>query len=187
LRSRPKRRRRRYPQFKFDSTLGYPSEGPAKIASYNINGAKNKIQSVLREARREGIDALLLPEINFYAGSWHSSRLGLSAVCNRLGWSVFACHGNSSDVSAGCAVVINNSSRNIRFKDNKNPKKNSLNGRFVAVEVEIEGVTTWLTSSTLTPTRPKGTLISTIFTTSQILLTGTPLLGGISTASRILT
>jgi hypothetical protein len=37
-------------------------------------------------------------------------------------------------------------SRNIKLKDNKTYNKNSLYGRFAAVEVEIEGVTTWLTS-----------------------------------------
>jgi hypothetical protein len=55
LRSPSKRKRRHYPQFKFDSTLGYPGEGPAKIICYNINGAKNKLASILSEARREGV------------------------------------------------------------------------------------------------------------------------------------
>jgi hypothetical protein len=43
LRSPSKRKHRHYPQFKSDSTLGYPGEGPAKIICYNINGAKNKV------------------------------------------------------------------------------------------------------------------------------------------------
>jgi exonuclease III len=115
LRPHPKRKRRRYPQFKFKSTLGYPGEGPAKIVSYNIDGAKTKLASVLSEARRECVDAILLQEIHFYADGWHSNRLGLSAICNRMGWRAFSCHGNISDVKAGCAVIRSNHSRNIKL------------------------------------------------------------------------
>jgi hypothetical protein len=73
--------------------------------------------------------------------------MGLSAVCNRLGWQAFACHGNHTDISASCAVIINDKSRTIKVSNHESPKvKTSLNGRFASVEVEIEGITTWLTS-----------------------------------------
>eukprot|EP00962_Isochrysis_galbana_P043985 scaffold16910_cov134-Isochrysis_galbana.AAC.2 len=49
--------------YKFDSTLGYPGEGPSKIVSYNIAGAKNKIKNVLSDANSNGVDAILLQEV----------------------------------------------------------------------------------------------------------------------------
>jgi hypothetical protein len=61
-----------------------------------------------------------LQETHNYADGWHSNSLDLSAACNRLGWPVYDCQGqgNPSDVSAGCAVVINMNNRNIKLKDN---------------------------------------------------------------------
>jgi hypothetical protein len=55
----------------FDSTLGFPGEGPqALIASYNINGVKNRPRDVLRAANERNLDALLLQEIHFYQDGW---------------------------------------------------------------------------------------------------------------------
>jgi hypothetical protein len=77
------------------------------------------LASVLCEVRREGVDAILLQEVHYYADNWHDSRMGLSAVCNRLGWQAFACHGNHTDISAGCAVIIYNKSRTIKVSNNE--------------------------------------------------------------------
>eukprot|EP00962_Isochrysis_galbana_P006093 scaffold1649_cov134-Isochrysis_galbana.AAC.10 len=122
-RKRPKRKRHRI--YKFDSTLGYPGEGPSKIVSYNIAGAKNKIKNVLSDANSSGVDAILLQEVHAYADNWHCNRgLGFSADCNSKGWRVFAAHGNASDASAGCAVLIrlNSTKVKIALDANKKPK-----------------------------------------------------------------
>eukprot|EP00962_Isochrysis_galbana_P016359 scaffold4672_cov129-Isochrysis_galbana.AAC.7 len=52
--------------------LGYPGEGPTKIATYNINGAKDKLFHVLGAAGRARIDVLLLQETHYYALRIHA-------------------------------------------------------------------------------------------------------------------
>jgi hypothetical protein len=46
----------------FDPTLGFAGEGPAKIATYNINGAKEKLFQVLGAASRVKIDNRRTPD-----------------------------------------------------------------------------------------------------------------------------
>eukprot|EP00962_Isochrysis_galbana_P008066 scaffold2191_cov138-Isochrysis_galbana.AAC.8 len=75
--------------------------------------------------------------------------LGLSAECNSKGWRVFAAHGNASDVSAGCAVLVQLNSTKIKLALDANKKPRftaALEGRFASLEVEIEGHKAWLTS-----------------------------------------
>jgi hypothetical protein len=103
----------------FDSTLGFPGEGPTtKIVSYNINGAKDKLDAVLAAANGEGIDALLLQEIHFYSDSWDRNRIGLHSTCIGLGWIPFVSHASSQDLRGGTAILVRRSSKNITVKQN---------------------------------------------------------------------
>jgi hypothetical protein len=132
----------------FDSTLGFPGEGPTtKIVSYNINGAKDKLAAVLAAANGEGIDALLLQEIHFYSDSWDRNRIGLHSTCIGLGWIPFVSHASHQDLRGGTAILVRRSSKNITVKQNSHSTfRHELDGRLTAVEVTIQGHSTWLTS-----------------------------------------
>jgi hypothetical protein len=64
-----------------------------------------------------------------------------------MGWIPFVSPGTSSDPKGGTAVIIRRNSLNIRISEiSKNSLKKYLNGRFIAVEVTIQGEQTWLSS-----------------------------------------
>jgi hypothetical protein len=135
--------------YNFDSTLGYPGEGPpTTIISYNINGAKDRLRAVLLDASRARVDAILLQEIHHYQDGWDTTAgLGLTSMCHGLGWIPFLSPGNSGDPKGGTAVVIRRNSSNIRTTENsKKTVKKLLNGRLTAVEVLIQGEPIWLFS-----------------------------------------
>ena len=62
-RPRCQRLKRRRPHRSFNSTLGYPGEGPATLVSWNAQGLcdKQKFMELLRQLRRVGADAALRP------------------------------------------------------------------------------------------------------------------------------
>jgi hypothetical protein len=102
----------------FDSTLGYPGEGPqALLASYNINGVKNRLREVLRAANENNLDALLLQEVHFYQDGWDRSALGLRSLCRGFRWWVFLAPGSSTDIKGGTAVLIKDNSTKIKLAD----------------------------------------------------------------------
>ena len=175
---RKQRKRFRYPQYSFNSTLGFPGEGP-KIVSYNINGAKTKISAVLAEARFQGVDALLIQEVHYYTDRWHDSRLGLNAECNRQGWQIVAAHGLPSDPCSGCAVIINGNSSKIKFTDDRKPNyKAALDGRFISVEVIIGGATTWLSSVYLNANAAKRGIDLDLLESERDLIHKNSIIGG---------
>ena len=55
------------PRLTFDSTLGYPGEGPVVIATYNLNGTKGcRLAAVLSQARKAKVDILMLQELHAF-------------------------------------------------------------------------------------------------------------------------
>jgi hypothetical protein len=91
----------------FDSTLGFPGEGPAaKIASYNINGARDKLKAVLIAANANGLDALLLQEIHTYVDGWDTANSGLRSTSLGFGWLPFVSPANANDSKGGTAILI---------------------------------------------------------------------------------
>ena len=91
------------PRFTFDSTLGFPGEGPVRVATYNINGTKGgKLAAVLSQARKAGVDILLLQELHAYEnGSHHRSH----RTATLLGWHWFASPGELGDPASGVAIA----------------------------------------------------------------------------------
>ena len=63
----------------FDSTLGFPGEGPAKAISWNARGLNdmNKFRQALSSFRRQEADIVLLQEHN-----WTTARRILAATFN---------------------------------------------------------------------------------------------------------
>jgi len=89
----------------FNSTLGYPGEGPSKIATYNINGAKEKLFHVLGAAGRARIDVLLLQETHYYASTrFHVS--GIQSTAKRAGWIAFHAPATATDPKGGVAILV---------------------------------------------------------------------------------
>eukprot|EP00967_Tisochrysis_lutea_P055759 scaffold70235_cov27-Tisochrysis_lutea.AAC.1 len=74
----------RRPILSYDSTLGYPGEGPVRIASYNVNGTKGgKLAAGLSQARKARVDILLLQELHAYEDGSH---LRAHRTATMLGW-----------------------------------------------------------------------------------------------------
>jgi len=86
-------------------TLGYPGEGPTKIATYNINGAKEKLFHVLGAAGRARIDVLLLQETHYYASTrFHVS--GIQSTAKGAGWIAFHAPATATDPKGGVAILV---------------------------------------------------------------------------------
>jgi hypothetical protein len=111
---------------RFDSHLGYPGEGPqAFIASYNINGVKQR----LREVRASPTRGPLLSR-----WTWDRSALGLRSLCRGFGWWVFLAPASSSDVKGDTAILIKNNSTKIKLTVNsrstiKKPRRQTHRNR----------------------------------------------------------
>ena len=69
----------------FDPTLGYPGEGPLIVATYNINGTRGSLASVLAQAKAAKIDILLLQELHFYQTGEHNN---IGKIAERHGWAL---------------------------------------------------------------------------------------------------
>jgi exonuclease III len=107
--------------YNFDSTLGYPGEGPpTTIISYNINGAKDRLRAVLLlDASRARVDAIILQEVHHYQDGWGTTAgLGLTSMCHGLDWIPFLSPGTNADSKGGTAVIIRRNSSNIKITEN---------------------------------------------------------------------
>ena len=92
------------PRLTFDSTLGYPGEGPIRVATYNINGTKGgRLAAVLSQARKAGVDILLLQELHAYEDGSHRRSHRTATL---LGWHWFASPGELADPASGVAIAI---------------------------------------------------------------------------------
>lgn len=92
------------PRLTFDSTLGYPGEGPIVIATYNLNGTKGgRLAAVLSQARKAKVDILMLQELHAYEDGSH---LRAHRTATLLGWSWFAAPGETEDPASGVAVAV---------------------------------------------------------------------------------
>ena len=147
------RKRRRRSQKRFDSTLGYPGEGPAScIMTWNADGLceREKLAAALRRARAAGADVLAVQEHN-----WKPTHREMVHSCARAGdWAVFW---DEERVSAnkrngGAAVFV--SLGNGSTVETTGGARCALDGRVVAVPVKILGTQTRIVS-VYAPAQPR--------------------------------
>ena len=140
----------------FDSTKGYPGEGPPrlKVATFNMRGADEaKWRDIFNEAKRSRLDALLLQEHNI-----KSSAIAIMVSrAHRQGFTLTVTASRSSHNRGGAAVLTRNESVTVTgvCTDHTDP----LNlGRICAVNVEMAGHVTRLVSGygPVNPSERKG-------------------------------
>ena len=97
----------------FDSTCGYPGEGPITIVSYNMNGAGHgALGSVLAQARKARVDIILLQELHAYADGRH---LRACMTAKALGWQMVHAPANATDPASGVGIAIRDSSPRVKL------------------------------------------------------------------------
>ena len=128
---RRRKRRRRHSHIAFNSTLGYPGEGP-RFVSWNARGlAKtDKVSSLLRRAKREKWDVLLIQEVMWDSRSEENARR-TARVC---GFDMYASRGDSGH-QGGSAVFIYKDSESVKVRG---PARCDIKG-YCAVPVWLEG------------------------------------------------
>ena len=141
----------------FDSTLGFPGEGPpCKIMTYNINGSKNKIGSVLARAKAARIDIVLLQETHYYNDSYHSKKSGLLNSIKSKDYKPYLSHATTEDISAGVAICILADSRSVTIPEGAT-LTTIIPGRAISLRCNIneEGVTIANLYAPANPTKRK--------------------------------
>jgi hypothetical protein len=142
---------RRPPHHAFDSTLGYPGEGPpahqTTVLGWNITGA-HKVFRCLRRAKAKKIDIVLLQETHRRG----VSELRSDAKAN--GYACIASPAPEADPRAGVAIFLRLDG--IDTRSIRNPTVH-VAGRLLSVEVEINGIISTLYSiySPSDPTKRK--------------------------------
>jgi hypothetical protein len=135
----------------FDSTLGFPGEGPAKIATYNINGAKDKLYHVLGAASRARIDVLLLQETHYYKTTRYHVN-GIQSTAKRAGWTALHAPATAVDPKGGVAILVRADRQSVSLVIGSAPLR-GLNGRLIGAECQINDERTYIYSIYL-PTKP---------------------------------
>ena len=137
-RGRKRRKRWRYPQMRFNSTLGYPGEGPT-IATWNARGLAEtrKVAAMLRRAKASGWDVLLVQEVKWTEQS-ESAAERIAHVCE---FEMYASRGSSGH-QGGSAVFIRRDSATVKVKGKA---RTDIQG-YCAVPVSIEGINARLVS-----------------------------------------
>jgi hypothetical protein len=120
----------------FDPTLGFPGEGPAKIATYNINGAKEKLYQVLGATRHAQIDVLMLQETHYYQTT-HYHVKGVKSTAKRAGWTAYHAQATATDSRGGVAILVRADSQTVTIIEGSPPQR-GLNGRVIGIECMIE-------------------------------------------------
>ena len=141
----------------FDSTMGFPGEGPlCKIMTYNINGSKIKIGSVLARAKAARIDIVLLQETHYYNDSYHSKKSGLLNSIKSKDYNPDLSHATTEDISAGVAICILADSRSVTIPEGAT-LTTIIPGRAISLRCNIneEGVTIANLYAPANPTKRK--------------------------------
>jgi hypothetical protein len=126
----------------FNPTLGYPGEGPAKIATYNINGARERLFHVLGAATRAKIDVFLLQETHYYESTrYHVS--GVQTTAKRAGWIAHHAPATATAPKAGVAVLVRADSKHVAIVSGSAPQR-GLCGRLLGVEITIDDELTYI-------------------------------------------
>ena len=110
-RARTLRGRKPTPQHAFDSTLGYPGEGPATLMGWNADGLNdlNKFGRALRAAKRLDVDAILIQENNWPEGKPLEAAKFRARTC---GWTLHSV-GRGPLRKGGTAIVTRDSSTEV--------------------------------------------------------------------------
>jgi exonuclease III len=158
-----------------DPTLGFPGEGPAKMATYNINGAKEKLFQLLGAASRAKIDVLLIQETHYYKTTRYHGR-GIESTAKRAGWIAHHAQATISDPKAGVAVLVRANSQSVTVIE-KSPLQRGLNGRLIGIECLIENERVFIYSLYL-PAKPENGLQILLNKVSQGLIQNNSIIGG---------
>jgi hypothetical protein len=159
----------------FDSTLGYPGEGPTKIATYNINGAKDKLYHTLGAASRARIDVLLLQETHYYKSTrFHVN--GVQLTTKRAGWIALHAPATAADPKGGVAILIRADGQSATLVSGSAPVR-GLNGRMIGAECIINNERTFIYSLYL-PAKPDQRLDVPLKKKRQGLIKKNSIVGG---------
>ena len=128
----------------FDSTLGYPGEGPAAegllLTSLNANGLKGRrrARQLFLEARRNRVSILFIQEHNFDA----SSVKQLEKTAEHSGYASCISPKGNDTTRGGTAIFLNRDI--LGLGATSVPHQTYCNGRVTIVEVTICGERTKL-------------------------------------------
>ena len=112
------RKKREKNQRRFDSTLGFPGEGPERLrmATFNVRGLKgkedgiHKMRNLLKWAHKNSLDVLFIQEHNgnrVKVNEW-------KAMCERSGYSiVHGLHNDTTGSGRGAAALLTKMSISI--------------------------------------------------------------------------
>ena len=102
--------------YEFDSTLGYPCEGPVKLMGWNANGLCDKLHfaASLRKARtgregRAGVDAIMVQEHKWKEGSYALAQARRAATTG--GWELLV--RGSDGARGGTAILVDKHSTHV--------------------------------------------------------------------------
>ena len=140
----------------FDSTKGYPGEGPPRLraASFNMRGADEaKWRDIFNEAKRSRLDVLLLQEHNIKP----SAIAIMVSRAHRQGFTLTVTASLSPHKRGGAAVLTRNESVTVKGVSTDHTDPLNL-GRICAVNVEMAGHVTRLVSGygPVNPSERKG-------------------------------
>ena len=104
-----------------------------KLITYNFNGSRKRLASILSAATRDHVDAIFGQEMHYY----DVGRFDLVATARTLGWDAYHNPATKDDPKGGTAIFIRIDSQTItRTKD---PPVEGCGSRYISVPVQIEG------------------------------------------------
>ena len=104
-----------------------------KLITYNFNGSRKRLASILSAATRDHVDAIFGQEMHYY----EVGHFDLVAIARTLGWDAYHNPATKDDPKGGTAIFIRIDSQTItRTKD---PPVEGCGSRYISVPVQIEG------------------------------------------------
>ena len=126
--------------YEFDSTLGYPGEGPCTFLGWNTQGSRFKLKRVLEPARKQEVDILFLQELQVTTDIQATS---ISCQAARYGFRAFVSLAPTSDAKAAVAILVRKASPHVLITG---PPEEPVKGRLICVPAEVCGQPTRLCS-----------------------------------------
>ena len=104
-----------------------------KLITYNFNGSREKLASILSAATRDHVDAIFGQEMHYY----DVGHFDLVTSARTMGWDAYHNPATKDDPMGGTAIFIRIDSQTItRTKD---PPVEGCGSRYISVPVQIEG------------------------------------------------